>query len=111
MQLQPMGVTGCLKCFTGRVIGFLNALFTLRAVNKEVYRLTHVTLLDWVGNSTPPGREGMSYVKEFTGRGGQSVVWLRAIEGAAHLMPLEPERKWIVNNRVDYNVWNEMHDG
>jgi len=26
------------------------------------------------------------------------------------LIPVEPERNWIVNNRVDYHVWNEMND-
>jgi hypothetical protein len=38
------------------------------------------------------------------------VVWLRTIEGAAHLIPVEPERNCIVNKRVDYHVWNEMND-
>ena len=108
--LQPKSVLARLKCFRGRVIGILNALFSLQGTNQKLYRLAHVTLLDWVGNQMPHGPEGMSYVQEFTSGGGQTVIWLSGIEGAAHLIPLEPERKWIVNNRVDYNVWNEMND-
>jgi len=53
---------------------------------------------------------GMSRVEAYTGGGGQSIIWLSAIEGAIHLIPLEPERNWIVNNRVDYHVWNKMND-
>jgi len=69
-----------------------------------------VTLLQSAGNPTPHGPEGMSEVKEFLNGGGQTVVWLCAIEGAAHLVLRELERNWIVNNRVDYHVWNEMND-
>ncbi|KAF8415030.1 hypothetical protein EV426DRAFT_579132 [Tirmania nivea] len=111
MRLRPASVTEALKDYHSRVIGFLNALFTVRGTNNELYKLGHVTLLDWMGNQTPYGSEGMFYVQEFKRGGGQTIVWLRAIEGAAHLIPLEPERKWIVNNRVDYHVWNEMNDG
>ena len=92
--------------------GTVEAYNTLEipVADQDLHRLAHVTMLDWVGNPKPHGPEGMSYVQEFTGGGRQSVIWLRAIEGAVHLIPLEPERKWIVNNRVDYNVWNEMND-
>jgi len=110
MRLRPTSVTGYLRGYHGLVTGFLNALFTLRGSNGELYKLAHVTLLGWAGNPTPHGPEGMSEVKEFLHRGVQTVVWLRAIEGAAHLVPREPERNWIVNNRVDYHVWNEMND-
>jgi len=110
MRLRPMSVTGCLRGYHGLVTGSLNALFTLSASNGELYKLAHVTLLEWAGNPTPHGPEGMSEVKGFLHGGGQTVVWLRAIEGAAHLVPREPERNWIVNNRVDYHAWNEMND-
>ena len=73
--------------------------------------MAHVTLLNWVGNPMPHGPEGMSRVEGYAGVGGQSIVWLCAIEGAVHLIPLEPEWNWIVNNHVDYHVWNEMTDG
>ena len=28
-----------------------------------------------------------------------------------HLVPLEPDRKWVVNKHMDYYIWNEMNDG
>jgi len=98
------------KGYWGRVVGFLNALFTLQEMNWESFNLAHVTLLNWVGNATPHSSEGMSKVEGYARWGGQSIVWLSAIERAVHLMSLEPERNWIVNNRVDYHVWNEMND-
>jgi hypothetical protein len=110
MRLRPTSVTGCLRGYHGLVTGFLNTLFTLRGSNGELYKLAHVTLLEWAGNPTSHGPEGMSEVKEFLHGGGQTVVWLRAIEGVAHLVLREPESNWIVNNRVDYRVWNEMND-
>jgi len=37
-------------------------------------------------------------------------VWLRSLEGTAHLIPLEPGHRWIVNSRIDYHTWNELND-
>jgi len=104
MRLCPASVGRRSKGYRGSVIGFLNALFTLLGTNRESFKLAHVTLLDWVGNPMPHGADGMSRVEACTGGGGQSIVWLSAIEGAVHLIPLEPERNWIVNNHVDYHV-------
>ena len=59
----------------------------------------------------PHGVEGMSRVEAYIRGGGQRIVWLSAIEGAVYLIPLEPERNWIMNNRINYHVWNKMHDG
>jgi hypothetical protein len=99
-----------IRGYNGRVIGFLNAIFILKGKSQEIYKLAHVTRLSWTGNGKPSGAEGMSYVGEVTGGGCQNVVWVHAIEGAVHLIPLEPNRHWIVNNRVDYHVWNEVND-
>jgi len=104
-------LSGRSKGYRGRVVGFLNALFTLQGMNWELFNLAHVTLLNWVGNPMPHGPEGMSRVEGYAGVGGQSIVWPSVIEGAVHLISLESERNWIVNNRVDYHVWNEMNDG
>ena len=76
-----------------------------------MYKLAHVTLLEWVGNGIPHGPEGMSYVESPPMGQGEMVVWIRNIEGAVHLVPLELNQRWVVNNRVDYHVWNEMNDG
>jgi len=103
-------LNGQSKCYRGRAVGFLNALFTLQGMNHESLKLAHVTLLNWAGNPTPHGPEGMSRVEGYAGGSGQSIVWLSATEGAVHLIPLEPERNWIGNNHVDYHVGNEMND-
>jgi len=52
----------------------------------------------------------MYFLGKFTGGEGQNGVWVQAIEEAAHLIPLEPSQNWIVNNRVDYHIWNEIND-
>ena len=96
--------------YRGRVPAFLNALFILHG-GGELYKLAHVTILQCAENPIPHGLENMSYVESHSGEKGGSVVWVRNIEGAVHLVPLEPERKWVVNNRVDYHVWNEINDG
>ena len=75
----------------------------------KVDKLAHVSLLQVLGDPTPHGPEGMSGVEEFT-EGGK-VIRLSSLEAAAHLIPLQPARKWIVNNRIDYNAWNAMPDG
>jgi len=74
MRLHPTSVMGCLREYHGLVIAFLNALFILRGSNGELYKLAHVTLLEWAGNPMPHGSEGMSEVKEFLHGGGQKVV-------------------------------------
>ena len=86
----------------------LNAVFILRGKSQEIYILAYITRLNWTGNGKPGGPEEMSYLGKFMSREGQNVVWVQAIEGVAHLIPLKPSWNWIVNNRVDYHVWNEV---
>jgi len=104
-------LSGWSKGYQGRVIGFLNTLFIAQGMDQELFNLVHVTLLSWVGNLMLQGSKGMSRVEGYAVGGEQSIVWVSAIDRAVHLIPLEPERNWIVNNYVDYHVWNEMHDG
>jgi len=95
-----------IKGYNGRVIGLLNAVFTLRQKSHEISKLPHITRLNWMGNGKPGGPEAMSYLGKFMSGEGQNVMWVQAIERAAHLIPLELSRNGIVNNRVDYHVWN-----
>jgi len=74
MRLCPASASRRSKYYRGRVVGFLNRLFTLLETNRESFKLAYVTLLDWVGNPTPHGAEGMSRVEAYTGGGGQSIV-------------------------------------
>ena len=67
--------------------------------------------MEWVGNPIPYGPEGMSYIDSRPMGEGDMVIWIRNIEGAVHLVPLEPDRKWVVNNLLYHHIWNEMNDG
>jgi len=40
------------------------------------------------------------------GERGFHVIRIADIEGMAHLIPLEKNRVWLVNNRIDFNTWN-----
>ena len=64
-----------------------------------VYRMAHVTLLQCIGGHTVQGMEGMLRVGLSTSTG--VVVLISKIEGIAHLILLEPERSWLVNNCID----------
>ena len=74
MRLCPASIGERLKCYQGRVVGFLNALFSLLGTNRESFKLAHGTLLDWVGNPIPYGAEEMLRVEAYIGEGGQRIV-------------------------------------
>ena len=68
-----------------------------------------MTPLQFLGGATVQGVEGMPRVGLRTDIGG-IVVRIVMIEGMAHLIPLESEKSWLVNNRIDLETWNIMHD-
>ena len=37
------------------------------------------------------------------------VVGIAKIEGIAHLIPVEPGESWLVNNRIDLEIWNLVY--
>ena len=86
----------------------LNAIFKLRdpRVN-STYRLAHITLLKVIGSQTPDGPEGMPRVGNPTKN---HVIQITDIEGMAHLIPIEPDNLYLVNNRIDHHTWNDIHD-
>ncbi|KAF8415073.1 hypothetical protein EV426DRAFT_579129 [Tirmania nivea] len=63
--------------------------------NRELYKLVHLTLLDWLGNLILHGPEGMSSVQAFSSGGGETIVWLRVVEEAVNLIQVEPDRIWM----------------
>ncbi|KAF8414436.1 hypothetical protein EV426DRAFT_579176 [Tirmania nivea] len=80
----------------GRVPARLNALFKLQNILENTcYRLAHISLLTIVGSPTPDGPEGM----------------IADIEGMAHLITINPDQLYLVNNRIDLHTWNDIHDG
>ena len=110
MVVPKMSVFKRVLSFHSCIFRFLNALFILH-VEDEIYKLAHVTMLEWVGNLIPHGPEGMFYVKSCPKGEEEIVVGIRNIELVVHLVPFEPDWKCIVNNHIDYHVWNEMNDG
>lgn len=93
----------------GRLPGKLNALFKLRTTSQGIHLLAHVSLLEPVGSARPTGPEGMVRVA-FPTRSVGILVNIRHIIGVAHLIPLEPGERWLVNNRIDFDTWHEIYD-
>ena len=92
-----------------RLVGRLNTLFKIQASNGgKSYSLAHVSMLSVIGSSTPDGPEGMVRV---------GIPWhncvlpISQIEGMAHLIPIEPDQRWLINNHIDLITWNDIHDG
>jgi len=68
-----------IRSYNSRIIGLLNTVFILRRKSQEIYKLAHITRLNWTGNRKPGGPEEMSYLGKFTSGEGQNVVWVQAI--------------------------------
>ena len=86
----------------------LNALFKLEEKG-TIYRLAHVRMLQCIGGSTLQGTEGMLRVGWGT-TNDSAVVKIAQIDGMAHLIPLQPDASWLVNNRIDLETWNTMYN-
>ena len=59
-----------------------------------------MTLLNCVVGTALQGAEGILRVG-FTTRRAGVIIPIAKIEGITHLIPLEPEQSWLVNNRID----------
>ena len=93
----------------GYISGWLNSLFKLTDKQGVVYRLAHVSPLKCIGSTAMHGVEGMVHVG-WPNNNEDRVVRIAQIEGMAHLIPLEPEGSWFINNRVDLETWNTIYD-
>ena len=88
----------------GRVPTQLNALFKLReSTAANTYCLADISLLKIIGSQTLDGPEGMSRVgcPIFN-----HIIRITHMEGMAHLIAIEPDQLWLVNNRIDQQTWN-----
>ena len=95
---QPSGLNG-------KILARLNTVFRFRGP-KGIFWLAHVTMTKCVGSPTPSGEEGMVRVKW----GNNAVVKILDIEGMAHLINID-EGLWLVNNRIELDTWENIHDG
>ena len=92
----------------GLIAARLNVLFKLCNLTAgSCSRLAHISLLTIIEGSTPDSPEGMVRIgmplRNY-------VVHIAEIEGMAHLTPVNPETLYLVPNRMDVDIWNEIHD-
>ena len=99
VRRHPASDTVPAGTLNGRVPVRLDAFFKLTSKG-VVYRLAYVTVLNCVGGTALQGTEGMLCVG-FTTRGAGVIIPIAKIKGIAHLIPLEREQSWLVNNRID----------
>lgn len=95
----------------GKIPAKLNALFKLRTVGHGVHLLAHVSLTEAYAGNRPIGPEGMVRVQLVTEN--NILVNIRDITSIAHLVPLEQSTtgmRWLVNNRIDFDTWNDIYD-
>jgi len=87
----------------------LKALFKLQSKEGLVYRLANVSLLQCISGNAVPGVEGMLPVGWSTWEE-MIVVLIVKVERMAHLIPLKPGERWLVNNRIDLETWDALYD-
>ena len=93
-----------------RIPARLNCIFKVRIPREQqVYRLVHITPTFVIGPKTISNEEGIIKVgwKERTKN---VVVRASDIQGMVHLIPVEKDRVWLVNNRIDLHTWNLLYD-
>ena len=94
----------------GRIPARLNCIFKVKIPGgDQIYRLVHVTLTSLVGPKTMSNEEGMIKVG-LTEWAKNVVVRASDIGGMVHLIPIEKDRLWLVNNRIDLHTWNLLYD-
>ena len=71
------------------------------------YRLVHISLLKVIVVQTPDGPEGMARVGTAMKN---HVIPITDIEGMVHLIPIEPDNLYLLNNRIDQHTWNDIHN-
>ena len=93
----------------GRMVGRLERLFSVQDELSKVHQVALVELLRLRGPAKPGGEEGMIRVESREEGKGLHIVRVKDIEGMAHLIPVDEGRVWLVNNRIDLTIWNELY--
>jgi len=93
----------------GMIVAKLNALFKLRDIDvNKTCSLAHISLLNAIGSPTLDGPECMVHVGIPMKN---HVVHIRDIKGLAHLISINPDNLYLVNNHIDIHTWNETYNG
>jgi hypothetical protein len=94
----------------GRTIGIVQGLFRVWDGMQRVHEVALVKLLRVKGSRRPHSEEGMIRIEWMEGSRGIHFIRTTDMEGMAHLIPLEKDKVWLVNNRIDFITWNELYE-
>jgi hypothetical protein len=94
----------------GRTIGIVQGLFRVWDGMQRVHEVALVKLLRVKGSRRPHSKEGMIRMEWMEGSRGIHFIRTTDMEGMAHLIPLEKDKVWLVNNRIDFITWNELYE-
>jgi hypothetical protein len=94
----------------GRTVGKLQGLFRVWDGMQSVHEVALVRLLRVKGSRRPHSEKGMIRMEWIDGERGVHFVRISDMEGMAHLIPLDEGKVWLVNNRIDFNTWNELYE-
>ena len=93
----------------GRMVARLEGLFRVRGEMGSIHEVALIMLLRLRGSARPWGEEGMVRVEKKEDGYGMHIIRMGDIEGMAHVIPIDPGRLWLVNNRLDFSTWNELY--
>ena len=74
-----------------------------------IHEVALIMLLRLRGSARPCGEEGMVRVEKKEDGYGMHIMRIEDIEGMARVIPLDPGRLWLVDNRIDFRTWNELY--
>ncbi|KAF8448220.1 hypothetical protein BGX38DRAFT_1270432 [Terfezia claveryi] len=94
----------------GRTIARVEGLFKIWDRMQGTHEVAYVRLLRIKGSSRPHSKEGMIRMEKHEDDGAMQVIGISDIERMAHVILLEIDRVWLVNNRIDFNTWNKLYD-
>ena len=94
----------------GRISAKLNCIFKIQLNRGDiVYRLAYIIMTTIVSVRMAAREEGIVKVQLSMLRE-ELIVNAREIAGMAHLIPIEPNKVWYINNRIDLYTWNLLYD-
>jgi len=94
----------------GRTVVKLQELFRVSDGMQNVHEVAFVRLLRVKGSQRPHSEEEMIWMEWIDGKRGVHFIRISDMEGMAHLIPFEKDKVWLVNNRIDFNIWNELYE-
>jgi len=93
----------------GRMVRRLGRLFRVHENIGRIHEIALVMLLRLCGSARLWKEEGMIQVAQRADGNSMYVIRIADIERMTHLILLETEKVWLVNNRIDFRIWNELY--